>query len=44
VGPNHFDHCLKTSIPQALIDQTAEGAFFFQTRMKFLPESFTKFD
>lgn len=43
-GPKHFDHVVKTSIPQKLVSTAECGAFFFQTRMKFAPEAFTKFD
>ena len=43
VGGKHFDFCIKTSIPQRLVEESEGGAFFFQTRMKFLPESFTQF-
>ncbi|TNV73298.1 hypothetical protein FGO68_gene5525 [Halteria grandinella] len=42
-GPKHFDWVIKTSIPIKLVTSAENGAFFFQTRMKFLPESFTSF-
>lgn len=29
VGPDHYDSVIKTSIPQKLIDEAPNGAFFF---------------
>ena len=42
VGPYDFDFVVKPSIPEGLV--TSGDAFFFQTKMKFKKEDFTKFD